>query len=63
MRVRRSKNQMTDRLWGMHRIMAEKIMKAYFDFEAAPKLDKSRLEQRLLNAITKRSQYSHKPSA
>ena len=54
---------MTDRLWSMHRIMAEKIMKAYFDFEAAPELDKPRLEERLLHAITKRGQYSHKPSA
>ena len=47
----------------MHRIMAEKIMKAYFDFENAHELDKSRLEQRLLHAVTKRSQYSLKPSA
>jgi len=43
--------------------MAEKIMKAYFDFETAPELDKPRLEERLLHAIMKRGQYSHKPSA
>ena len=63
MNKRKYKTQMTDRLWSMHRIMAEQIMKAYLDFEAAPELDKSRLEQRLLHAITKRGQYSHKPSA
>jgi len=63
MRVRRNKTQMTDRLWCMHRVMAEKIKKAYFDFENAHELDKSRLEKILLHAITKRSKYSHKPSA
>jgi len=63
MNTRRFKNQMTDKLWNMHRMMAEQIAKAYFDFKTAPELDKSRLEKRLLHAITKRSQYSHKPSA
>ena len=47
----------------MHRVMAEKIKKAYFDFENAHELDKSRLEKILLHAITKRGKYSHKPSA
>ena len=54
---------MTDRLWCMHRVMAEKIKKAYFDFKTAPELDKPRLEKILLHAITKRGKYSHKPSA
>ena len=54
---------MTDKLWTIHRIMAEQIMRAYFDFEAAHEADKPRLEKKLLHAITKRGQYSHKPSA
>lgn len=58
-----NKTQMTDRLWSMHRIMAEQIMRAFFDFEAAHEADKPRLEKRLLNAIKKRGRYPHKPFA
>ena len=54
---------MTDKLWGMHRIMAEKIMGAYLDLNNAAELDKPNLEKRLLYEIIKRGQYSHKPSA
>ena len=54
---------MTDKLWNIHRMMAEKIKRAYFDFEAASEPSKSIFEKRLLHAITKRGQYSHKPSA
>ena len=59
----RVKPPMTDRLWGIHRIMAEKIMGAYLDFTNADKPNKPNLEKRLLNEIIKRGQYSHKPSA
>ena len=59
----RVKPPMTDKLWNIHRMMAEKIKRAYFDFEAASEPSKSIFEKRLLHAITKRGQYSHKPSA
>ena len=57
------KTQMTDKLWAIHMIMAGQILRALIDFIDAPKADKPRLEQRLFNAVKKRSHYSQRPSA
>ncbi len=54
---------MTDKLWAIHMIMAGQILRALIDFIDAPKADKPRLEQRLFNAVKKRSHYSQRPSA
>lgn len=59
----RYKTQMTDKLWSIHMIMAEQILRAFFDFLDAPEVDKPVLEKRLFNAIKKRSRYSQRPSA
>lgn len=61
--INKSTTHMTDRLWSMHRLMAERIARAFFDYASAADADKDMLEKRLFDAVKKRGRYSHRPSA
>jgi len=57
------KPPMTDKLWGIHRILAERIFNLYLLWENATKSQKSEAEERLVKVLATRSKYSKAPKA
>tara|TARA_Y100000310_G_C20164752_1_gene570861 strand:- start:311 stop:502 length:192 start_codon:yes stop_codon:yes gene_type:complete len=57
------KPPMTDKLWGIHRILAERIFNLYLLWENATKSQKSEAEKRLIKVLAARSKYNKAPRA
>ena len=54
---------MTDTLWGMHRILAERIFNLYILWENAAENQKPEAEQSLIKVLAARSKYGKAPRA
>ena len=57
------KPPMTDKLWGIHRILAERIYQLYLLWENASEDQRTKAEKKLINAIATRSKYGKAPRA
>ena len=63
MRTRKVKPPMTDKLWGIHRILANRIHQLYMNWENAAEEQKHKAEERLVKALATRSKYGKAPRA
>ena len=57
------KPPMTDKLWGIHRILAERIYQLYLLWENASEDQRTKAEKKLIAALATRSKYSKAPRA
>ena len=63
MNVATIKPPMTDKLWGIHRILAERIFNLYLLWENAAENQKPEAEQSLIKVLAARSKYGKAPRA